>query len=160
MKNKILYISRAAMIAALYVVLTELSNLFGLASGVIQFRLSEALCVLPVFSSAAIPGLTVGCIIANLLTGAPIWDVIFGPLATLIGAVGAYLLRRYIWLSPLPTIASNALIIPLVLRYAYSVNDAFIFLVATVGLGEIVCCGVLGTVLLIALKPVSRRLFG
>lgn len=160
MRKKILFISRSAMIAALYVALTWLSGLFGLSSGAIQFRLSEALCVLPVFSAAAIPGLAIGCLLANLLTGAVVWDVIFGPVATLLGACGAYLLRRYIYLSPLPTIAANVLIIPFVLRHAYSAPGSLPYLMATVGLGEIVCCGVLGILLLSAIRPIERRLFG
>ena len=95
-KNSILLLdlTQGAMIAALYVVLTFIANLAGLASGVIQVRLSEALTILPVFTAAAVPGLAVGCVLANLLTGCAIWDVVFGSLATLIGAVGTRLLRK------------------------------------------------------------------
>ena len=87
-KNSILLLdlTQGAMIAALYVVLTFIANLAGLASGVIQVRLSEALTILPVFTAAAVPGLAIGCVLANLLTGCAIWDVVFGSLATLIGA--------------------------------------------------------------------------
>ncbi|HOA84750.1 MAG TPA: QueT transporter family protein, partial [Bacillota bacterium] len=81
-KKSTLFIARAGIIAALYVALTFLSAAMGLASGVIQLRLSEALCVLPVFTPAAIPGLAVGCLIANFATGAVVLDVIFGSLAT------------------------------------------------------------------------------
>lgn len=147
------------MTAALYVALTMLSHLFGLASGAIQFRISEALCVLPVFTAAAVPGLSVGCFLANLLTGAAIWDVIFGSLATLIGAYGAYLLRRLKYFAPLPTIISNVLIVPYVIKYAYSVDNGIPYLMLTVGIGEIVCAGALGILLILALKPVSRSLF-
>ena len=83
----VLYIAQAGAIAAIYVVLTMAINVFNLASGAIQVRISEALCILPYFTSAAIPGLSIGCLLANLLTGAPIWDVIFGTLATLIGTI-------------------------------------------------------------------------
>lgn len=95
-KNSILLLdlTQGAMIAALYVVLTFIANLAGLASGVIQVRLSEALTILPVFTAAAVPGLAVGCVLANLLTGCAIWDVVFGSLATLIGAVGTRLLHK------------------------------------------------------------------
>lgn len=92
-RNKTLQLANAGMIAALYVVLTWIANLLGLASGAIQVRLSEALTILPVFSVAAVPGLTVGCVLANLLTGCAAWDVVFGSLATLIGAVGTRLLK-------------------------------------------------------------------
>ena len=92
-KSSTLYLTRGAMIAALYVALTYLSSLVGLASGAIQFRLSEMLCILPILLPEATLGLTLGCAIANLLTSGVIWDVIFGTLATFIGAVGARLLR-------------------------------------------------------------------
>lgn len=158
MKKHTAFICRAAVIAALYVVLTWLSAQFGLASGTIQFRLSEALCVLPIFTSAAIPGLAIGCLLANLLTGAVVWDVIFGSLATLIGAVVARMLKRLPFLAPIPTIISNMVIVPFVLRFAYGVPDAIWFLMITVGIGEIVCCGGLGTLLYLALKP-RKKLF-
>ena len=94
MRNKkVLFITQGAVIAAIYVVLTYIVSLLGLTNGVIQVRLSEALTILPVFTPAAIPGLVVGCVISNILTGAVIWDVIFGSLATLIGAIGTYMLR-------------------------------------------------------------------
>ena len=92
--SKVLFTVQAAVIAALYVVLTVLANSIGLASSAIQIRFSEALTILPFFTPAAIPGLFVGCILSNLLTGCVLLDVIFGSLATLIGAVGTYLIRR------------------------------------------------------------------
>ena len=153
MKNrKVLYITQAAMIAALYVVLTFIVNAVGLASGVIQIRLSEALCILPVFTTAAIPGLFVGCLLANLLTFAVIWDVIFGSLATLIGALGTWLLKKYIYAAVIPPIVSNMIIVPLVLRYAYHLEDAMWFMVLTVGAGEVISCGILGIMLYFALR--------
>ena len=146
-----LYLTRGAVIAALYVALTYLSALLGLSSGAIQLRLSEALTVLPLFFPEAILGLFIGCIIANLLTGAVVWDVIFGSLATLVGAVGAHLLRRLpprlIWIATVPTILANAIIVPLVLIFACSVPDSYVFLFLTVGTGELLSAGVLGTLL-------------
>ena len=109
------FMLQGALIAALYVALTFVSAAFGLASGAVQIRLSELLCVLPVYTAAAIPGLTVGCFLANLLTGSTIWDIVFGTLATLVGVLFAYLLRRIPYLAPLPTILANGLIIPIVL---------------------------------------------
>jgi uncharacterized membrane protein len=159
MKKSTLFLTRAAIIAALYVVLTELSALIGLSSGIIQFRLSEALCILPIFTAAAIPGLAVGCVLANLLTGAVVWDVIFGSLATLLGALGAYALRRFKYLAPVPTIIANALIVPFVLRYAYSLEGTIPFFMLTVGIGEVVTCGGLGTVLTAALSRRAGKLF-
>lgn len=119
-----LYVTQGAVIAALYVALTELSTLVGLSSGAIQFRISEALCILPAFTPAAIPGLFVGCLISNLLAGGIPLDIIFGAVATLIGAAGAYLLRRCRWLVPLPTVIANVLIVPPILKYAYGVPYA------------------------------------
>jgi len=138
---------RGALIAALYVALTLLAAAMGLSSGVIQLRFSEALCILPCFTPAAIPGLTVGCLLANALTGCALWDVIFGSLATLIGALGAFALRRHKWLAPLPSILSNTLIVPLVLMYVYQAPGSYAYFALTVGVGELLSCGVLGIAL-------------
>ena len=94
--SNIMPLATAAMIAALYVVLSFAINAFGLASGAIQVRVSEALTILPYFTTSAIPGLTIGCLLFNLLSGAAILDVIFGPLATLLGAVGSYFLGKLV----------------------------------------------------------------
>ena len=154
-RHTTVYITKAAFIAALYVVLTELSAQFGLSgTNVIQFRISEALTILPFFTSAAIPGLAIGCFLSNLLTGAAAWDVVFGTVATLIGALLTYALRRYKWLAPIPPILANTVIVPFVLRYAYGFSDAWWFLALTVFIGEFVCCGILGMLLLFA---VNRR---
>ncbi len=161
MKNKkVLFLTQAAMIAALYVVLTFLANTFGLASGVIQVRLSEMLAILPYFTPAAIPGVYLGCVLANILTGGCLLDILLGSLASLIGALGAYLLRKNMWLVPLPTILANAIIVPIVLIFGYGVPDVWWYLVLTVGAGEVISCGILGMVLLFALKKHAARIFG
>ena len=161
MKNKALFITHAAAVAALYTVLTLTAGAFGLANGAIQLRISEALTVLPYFTPAAIPGLFIGCIVSNILTGAVVWDVIFGSLATLIGAVGTYFLGRKVsnWLSPVPPILANTLIIPFVLAYAYGAEDGIPFLMLTVGTGEVISCGVFGLILMKAIEPVQRMVF-
>ena len=100
-------IVQAAMIAALYVVLTFIANALGLANYAIQVRFSEALTILPYFTPAAIPGLFIGCLLSNILTGCAIPDIIFGSIATLIGAVFTYKLRKFKWLAPIPPIISN-----------------------------------------------------
>lgn len=162
-KRSLLYLTRGALIAALYVALTYLSALFGLSSGVIQFRISEALCILPIFMPEAIPGLAIGCMIANLATGAVFWDILFGTLATLIGALGAYLLRKLpeklIFIATLPTVVSNTLIIPAVLIYAYGAPDAYPYLMLTVAIGEIVCALLGGDLLYHTLKKTRFHLF-
>ena len=145
-------ITQAAIIAALYVVLTFVANTLGLARGAIQIRLSEALTILPYFTPAAIPGLFVGCLISNILVGSVLWDVIFGSIATLLGAIGTYYLKKHKWLAPIPPILSNAIIVPFVLVYAYGVQDALPFLAFTVGAGEVLSAGVLGMILLKSLE--------
>lgn len=145
-------IAAGGLIAALYVVITMIATALGLSSGVIQFRISEALCILPMFTTAAIPGLTLGCLIANILAGGVFGDVIFGAVATLIGAVGTRLLRGNRWLAPLCPVISNMVIVPFILIYAYHVRDAYFYLLFTVGVGELVCAYVLGQVLYTILK--------
>jgi uncharacterized membrane protein len=157
MQNKVTYVAYSALIAALYVVLTLPFASF--AFGPIQFRLAEALCVLPFFTPAAIPGLTIGCFLANLLGGGVPMDVIFGTLATLIGAVLSCKLRQKKWLVCIPPIVSNAIIVPFVLRYAYGSEDLIPFMMLTVGIGEILSVGILGNLLLKVLDPIKRRLF-
>ncbi len=162
MKNKnVLFICQAAMIAALYVVLTFVANAFGLASGAIQIRLSEVLTILPWFTPAAIPGLAIGCLLANWLTGCVILDILFGTAATFIGAWITYGLRRLNirWLAPVPPIVANTLIVPWVLRFAYEMGDAIPYLMLTVGIGEFLSCGVLGMILLFSLDRLPKSPF-
>jgi uncharacterized membrane protein len=157
--KKILFITQAAMIATLYVVLTFVTNLLGMASGVIQVRLSEALTILPFFTPAAIPGVAIGCLLSNILIGSSLMDIIFGSLATLIGALGSYLLRRNKFLVPLPPIIANTIIVPWILRLSYGVPDAIPYMMLTVGIGEIISCGVLGLALLFILKKYKKQIF-
>ena len=148
MNKKVRFIAHAALLAALYVTLTVIAAMLGLSSGAIQLRLSEALCVLPALTPAAIPGVFIGCIIANTVTGGLPWDIVFGSLATLIGLIGTRLLRRAPkWVYPIPAIVSNMLIIPAVLIRVYGLEDTYFFLMLTVGIGEILSAGVLGILL-------------
>lgn len=149
-QKKIRPMCEAAVIAALYAAVTLVTA--PLASDVIQVRIAEALCALPIFTPSAIPGVTLGCLLANLLTGSPLPDVIFGTLATLIGAVLTALLRRHPIPALLPPIVSNAVIIPLVLKYAYKVEEAYLYTVLTVSAGEIISVGVLGFILFSLIK--------
>lgn len=157
--NKTLYIAQAAVIAAIYTVLTMIAAGFDLASGAIQVRFSEALTILPFFTPAAVPGLTLGCLISNIVTGCALPDIIFGTLATFIGAIGSYALRRNRFLCSVPPIVSNALIIPFVLSYAYHIPGGIPYFMLTVGAGEVISCLVLGQILLSALLPFRGRLF-
>ena len=152
-QKRVRFITLSATIAALYVVLTLISAVFGLSSGAIQIRISEALCVLSFFTPAAIPGLTIGCLISNLLTGANLLDVVFGTLATFIGVIGGHYLRKSKWLITLPTVLANTIIIPLVIVYGFGVTDMSLALIAfTVCLGELISATLLGSALLSVLK--------
>ena len=147
-KSNTLSLARGGIIAALYVALTYASFLFGLSSGAIQLRLSEMLTVLPAFLPEAIPGLYIGCIIANLLTGGSIYDILLGSLATLIGAIGARMLRKtHPLLIAMPTVIANALIVPLVIILSAGGAETFAsfpYFALTVGIGEFLSAGLLG----------------
>ncbi len=161
MKNqKVLYLTQGALIAALYVLLTLLSNLFGLASSMVQVRFSEALCILPLFFPAALPGLGIGCLISNLLIGGNFFDVIFGSIATVLGAAGTLWLGKLFTkkkapkclpvIASVPPILSNTIIIPFVLKYAYGFEPLWLSFV-TVFAGEFISCGIFGCILYAAL---------
>lgn len=155
-KTSVTFITQGAMIAALYVVLCV--AFAPISYGEVQLRVAEALTILPYFTPAAIPGLFIGCIISNLMGGGIMLDVIFGSLATLIGAVGTYMLRKATpWVAPLPPIAANALIVPFVLYYGYAVPLPIPFMMLTVGAGEVLGCGILGLVLLFAIKKAGAK---
>ena len=161
MKTKnVLLITQAAMIAALYVILTYLAAALGLSSGVIQVRFSEALTILPYFTPAAIPGVFIGCLVSNFLTGACLMDVVFGSLTTLVAAIISYKIRKFKYAVCIPPIVGNTLIIPLVLRYGYGMTDDSIpFMMLTVGAGEVISCGILGCLLLAALYKYKNVIF-
>ena len=160
MRNqRTLFLAQGAMIAAIYVVLTYVFAPFSFRE--IQVRISEALTILPVFTPAAIPGLFIGCLLGNMLGGAVLPDIIFGSLATLIGAIGTRALRKaHPFLAPIPPIAANTVIVPFVLKYAYAVDLPIPFMMLTVGIGEVVSCGIFGLVLYYALNGRRAQVFG
>ena len=152
------FLVQAAAIAAVYVVLTLIFAPF--SYGEVQVRISEALTILPVFTPAAIPGLFVGCLIANFIGGSIILDVIFGSIATLIGAVFTYQLgKANKYLAPVPPIVANTVIVPFVLRFGYGVELPIPFMMLTVGVGEVISCGILGMILYKALSGYGRKIF-
>ena len=144
-KTAVSRLTQGAVIAALYVVLTLIFA--PISFGAVQVRIAEVLTILPMFTSAAVPGLFLGCILANLLGGAVVLDVVFGSLATLIGAVGGWLLRKNRWLVPLPAVIANSLIVPFVLKYGYGLELPIPLMVLYVAIGEILGCYVLGELL-------------
>ena len=161
MKNtnqKSAFMTHAAMIAAIYVVLTYIFA--PISFGDVQVRIAESLTILPIFTPAAIPGLFIGCMIGNILGGAILPDIMLGSLATLIGAVFTYLLRKKSqFVCVLPPIISNTIIVPLVLRYAYGIALPIPFLMLTIGIGEILSCGVLGLIVYYALRRYRKVIF-
>ena len=157
-QNRHLYLMvYGAAIAAIYVALTM--SFSAISFGPVLLRISEALCILPFFTPAAIPGLFIGCFLSNLLCGAAVMDVVFGSIATLIGAVGSYCLRHNKWLVCVPPILANAIIVPWVLRYAYGSTDLIPVAMVTVGIGEILAIGVLGNLLLVTLDRYKQFIF-
>lgn len=154
----VLYVAQSAIIAAIYVVLTLVGASF--SYGEVQVRISEALTILPMFTPAAIPGLFVGCFLANLAGQAVLLDVIFGSLTTLAAAYLTWTLRnRSKYIAVLPPIVLNALIIPFVLRYGSGLPFPIPFMMLTVGLGEVISCGVLGLLLHKVLSMHRQALF-
>lgn len=157
MRKKSLFLIQGAMIAAIYIALTML--FLPISFGPVQFRISEVLCVLPYFTPAAVPGLFAGCFLANFFGGAAVLDIVFGSLATLIGAAGSYWLRKNRYLVSLLPILSNILIIPWVLRFAYGSEDLIWFSMITVGIGEILSAGILGQGLITVLERCRNTIF-
>lgn len=161
-REKILYLTEASLIAALYVALTWVSNVFGLASGAVQVRISEALCVLPCFMAGAVPGLFVGCLLSNLSMGSNVFDVIFGSLATLVGAIGASKLKNK-FLAPIPTVIANTVIVPFVILFCYTAKEArnvttYTLTALGVFAGEVISAYVLGIIFYTALEK-RKNLF-
>ena len=166
-RRMVLYMAEGGLIAALYVVLTMLVNAVGLASYPIQLRLSEALCILPVFTPAAIPGLFIGCLLANLLSGCIWQDVVFGSLATLIGAILTFVIGKVCrehprlcgLLAGIPAVLANTLIMPPVLKFAYFFPGSVWYFFLTVFVGEMLSAWLLGLVLFSALYPRREKIF-
>lgn len=151
------FLAQAALIAAVYVVLCVTFS--PISYGEIQVRVAEALVILPYFTPAAVPGLFIGCFISNMLGGSIVLDMVFGSIATLLGAVGTYYLRRNKVLMMLPPVISNTLIVPFVLRFGYGVNLPIPFMMLTVGIGEVIAVCVFGTVLLRVLERYKGVIF-
>ncbi|PKM56396.1 MAG: QueT transporter family protein [Firmicutes bacterium HGW-Firmicutes-5] len=127
--------------------------------GPIQFRIAEALTVLPFFTPAAIPGVFIGCLLANILYGGVLLDVVFGSLTTLLAAYLSYRLRKNKWMVTVPPILLNAAIIPFVLKYGYGVPDGIPFMMGTIFIGQFIVVGIIGMVLLHALLPLKDKIF-
>ena len=153
-------ITRAAIIAALYILLSLAVQ--PIASGLVQCRISEALTILPVFTGAAVPGLFIGCLLFNLISGAVAYDVVFGSLSTLLAALLTWRMAKRgmpKWLLPLPSVVFNGLIIGALLVYAYGVPVSYPLAVLYVAAGQAVACYVLGMPLMLVLGRFGKKLF-
>ncbi|MCR4925387.1 MAG: QueT transporter family protein [Clostridiales bacterium] len=170
MKNKkTLFIVQSALIAAMYAAATYFASMLNLAYGQVQFRISEALTVLSVFTPAAIPGLTIGCVIGNLGSPYGVVDIVLGSLATLLAAILTRMSRNIRFkeipfLAPLPPVLANALIVGAEIAYFLPEGmtwAGFFGSAVSVGLGELVVCYALGLPLIVLLEKtkVSKRLF-
>lgn len=155
-RARILYIAYAAMIAAIYAVLTIV--LQPISYGIMQIRVSEALSVLPYFTSSAIPGLFIGCLVANIIGGNGIVDVIVGSLATLGAAVAARFIKIK-WLVPLPSVIINAVAVGAELYYILETQYSLPVVMLSVGAGQLIACYVIGIPLMLLLERFKRKLF-
>ncbi|MBQ7760896.1 MAG: QueT transporter family protein [Clostridia bacterium] len=155
MKNKGLRsITYSAIIGAMYVVLTWLSNAVGMSSGAIQLRLGEALTILPYFTPSAIPGLVIGCLISNISMGCSLLDIIVGTVATLLGAIGTSKIKNK-YLCPVPPILANTILVPFVIIISYTHDwslGSYLLTLGGVFAGEVVSVYVFGIILLLAIE--------
>lgn len=152
-------LARAAIIAAIYALLTV--ALAPISSGLIQCRVSEAMSILPYFTFSAVPGLFIGCILGNLLMGAPFYDVLFGSLATLIAAYVTFWMRKRVskYLAPLPSVLVNALVVGALLVYVYDIGVSYWVAAGYVAIGQAIACFVIGLPLLSLLEKFGGKLF-
>ncbi len=158
-KKRIRFLCEAALIAAIYVILTYFCAAVGMSSGAIQLRFSEALCIFGLFTPAALPGVALGCFMANLLTGCALWDIVFGSLASLIGMVGVLVLKKFPYLAPVPYALANMIIVPFVVKLVYGAPEALPLIFLTVGIGEIVSVFGFGIPLYLVLKKHKNVIF-
>lgn len=154
--KKSLFLTQSALIAAAYVVLCLLFR--PLSFSVFQVRIAEALTILPLFTPAAVPGLTLGCLLGNFLGGAELFDTIFGALATLLGATGTYCLRKHVWPALFSPVLANTFILPFILSYVYGSEKSVWFIMVSIFVGEALSCCVLGELLRRLLKPYGDKL--
>ena len=164
--NKVAFLAQAAVIAALYTALTYVAAAMNLAYGAVQFRFSEALTLLPIFTPAAVPGLALGCFISNLASPFGPVDWIFGTLATLLAAICTRAVRnvelkKIPWLAPFMPVIFNAVIIGFevacfsaadIFAFSNFSFEAFISIGLSVGIGQFLMCYGLGIPLVIMIR--------
>ncbi|MBO5702880.1 MAG: QueT transporter family protein [Clostridia bacterium] len=158
-KKHVRFLCEAALIAAIYVILTYFCAAVGMSSGAIQLRFSEALCIFGLFTPAALPGVALGCFMANLLTGCALWDIVFGSLASLIGMIGLVALKKFPYIAPVPYALANMIIVPFVVKLVYAAPEALPLIFLTVGIGEIISVFGFGIPLYLVLKKHKNTIF-
>lgn len=172
-KGKTKYVIQAIVIAIVYVILTVIADQFGMAKGIVQVRISDALCVLTYFTPAAIPGLFIGCFAANtiisltpdpmtgkmVLSKAAEYYVLFGSCSILVASIISYFIKKYKFVVCVPAIVLNTIVVPLIFKFAFRYEDSLLKCFLTVGVGELISCGLLGTALLLGLEDSRDKLF-
>ena len=163
MKNKTLSIVYSATIAALYCALTL--AVYPLSYGPLQFRISEALCILPLFMPQSVIGLTVGCFLSNIFSTAGPLDMIFGTLATLIASIVSYLGGKYIKNTALKIIVGilsptifNAIIVPFAILAMTDLSQMYFITALWIGVGELTVLTTLGIPLYFSFRPIAKKL--
>lgn len=152
--KKTVFLVQASLIAAVYAVITI--ALAPISYGQIQVRVAEALTILPAFTPAAIPGLFVGCIVANLYGGGGIIDIVFGSLATLFAAYLSYKMPKKL-LVPLPPIIVNGIVVGYILNYLYGLP--LLITMGWITIGQTVACYGFGYPLMIILEKYKDKIF-
>ena len=158
-RNKLRFLMQASLIAAIYTALCLLLQPISFGFGGVQLRVAEALTLLPVLMPAAVPGLTVGCLLSNIMGGATMLDVVFGTLTTFAAAVVTRRLRDKPLLAAAPPVLFNAVVVGALLRYAYGVPMHLLLCMASVGLGQLVACYALGLPMLKGLNRLPQKYF-
>ena len=149
--NKVKVLSRSAIYISLYIALCYVFA--PISFGMIQVRIAEALCIMPLFDPFAIVAITIACFLSNLLISVSLIDAVFGSIATFIGLILIiYIKKNNFFLKMLPTVLSNAIIIPFVLKYAYGINEPLWLSGLTVGIGEVISVMGLGYLLYLYLN--------
>lgn len=155
-KTNVKKLTRAAVIAALYAALTLM--LAPISYGAMQVRVSEGLTLLPVLLPEAVPALFVGCLLANLLGGCALPDIVFGSLATLLAAVSTRMLRKNKWLAALPPVVFNGLIVGALVHALYTPEIPLPLCMLYVAAGEAIACYAVGMLMLKGMERMPESL--
>lgn len=157
--RNIRFLVQASLIAAIYTALCLILHPISFGFGGIELRVSEALTLMPVLMPAAIPGLFIGCLLANLLGGATLLDVIFGSLTTLAAAMLTRKCRNKPVLAAFWPVILNAVVIGSLLRYAYGVAMPLWLCMLSIGAGQAVACYGIGLPVMRMMERLPAKYF-